>query len=84
MLFIPLNKDPIEQGTVFLGVYDEVFINDKKTFFDRNRLYGAVGYQLSKQSSFQVGVMRQQMNALAKNYLQVAVIINPDFRKKEE
>lgn len=83
MLFVPLNKPTIDKGTVFIGIYDEVFINDKKTFFDRNRLYGAMGYQLSKTTSFQLGFMRQVLNNSAKNYLQIALAFNPDFRVKE-
>lgn len=83
MLFVPINKPTIEKGTLFIGLYDEVFINDQKTFFDRNRLYGALGYQLSKSASFQLGFMRQQLNDSAKNYLQFALAFNPDFRKKK-
>ena len=37
MMFIPLNKKTIEEGSFFLGFYDEVFVNAKETFFDRNR-----------------------------------------------
>jgi len=83
MLFIPINKPVIEKGTLFIGIYDEVFINDKKTFFDRNRLYGALGYQLSKTTSFQAGVMQQQVNNSNKFHLQFAVAYNPDLRKKK-
>ncbi len=81
MLFIPLNKPKIEQKTWFLGLYDEIFINDTKTFFDRNRLYGALGYQFNKNSNLQVGMMHQQVNNLGKWYMQVALIFNTDFTK---
>ncbi len=82
MLFIPLNKPKIETGTLFLGLYDEVFINDKKSFFDRNRLYGGLGYQVNKNSSVQTGLLRQQVTNFEKYYLQFAVVYNTDFRKK--
>ena len=81
MLFIPLNKPKIEGKTWFLGLYDEVFINDKDTFFDRNRLYGALGYQLNKSTSVQAGMMHQQVNDFGKWYLQFTIIINSDFKK---
>ena len=82
MVFLPLNKPTIEQGTLFLGVYDEVFVNTKDTFFDRNRLYAALGYQLSKTTQVQLGYLRQRVNDFGKNYLQFGVVYNPDFRKE--
>lgn len=81
MMFVPLNKPKIEEGTLFVGIYDEVFLNGKKDFFDRNRLYGALGYQLNKTTSLQVGMMHQQLNDFGKWYLQFAVVLNLDFRK---
>ena len=81
MLFIPLNKPKIEEGTLFAGIYDEVFLNGKKDFFDRNRLYGALGYQLSKTTSLQIGMMHQQLSDFGKWYLQFALVLNLDFRK---
>jgi hypothetical protein len=81
MLFVPLNKPKIEEGTLFAGIYNEVFLNGKKEFYDRNRLYGALGYQLSKTTSLQVGMMHQQLSDFGKWYLQFALAINLDFRK---
>jgi len=82
MLFVPLNKSKIEEKTWFLGFYDEIFVNAKKTFFDRNRLYGAIGYQFDKNIGLQIGMMHQQVNNFGKWYLQLALIFNTDFRKK--
>jgi len=84
MLFIPLNKSEIEEKTWFLGIYDEVFVNTEKTFFDRNRLYGALGYQFSKMTSIQTGIMHQQVNDFGKWYLQVALVFNTDLRKADK
>lgn len=81
MLFVPLNKPIIEKGTFFIGIYDELFIQPKKTFFDRNRLYGALGYQINKKISIQGGMMHQQLNDFGKWYMQFALFFNTDFRK---
>ncbi len=81
MLFVPLNKPKIEKGSLFVGLYDEIFINGKQAFFDRNRLYGALGYQFHKNSSIQLGMMNQRVSSFGKWYLQFALIFNPDFRK---
>ena len=84
MLFIPINNPKIEPGTWFVGLYDELFMNTKDVFFDRNRLYGALGYQFSKTTQAQVGYLRQRVNAFGKNYLQFAVVFNPDFRNTSD
>ncbi len=81
MLFVPLNKPIIEEKSIFLALYDEVFVNAKKTFFDRNRLYGALGYQFDKDTSMQIGMMHQQVSNFGKWYLQMALIFNTDLRK---
>ncbi|MDG2052423.1 MAG: DUF2490 domain-containing protein [Flavobacteriaceae bacterium] len=81
MLFVPLNKPIIEKGTLFLGFYDEIFINIKESFFDRNRLYGALGYQINKDISIQTGMLHQQLSNSGKWYLQFALFFNTDFRK---
>ncbi len=83
MLFVPLNRPEIEGKTWFLGFYDEVFINDKKIFFDRNRLYGALGYQATKNIGMQLGMMHQQVNNFGKWYMQVTLVFNTDLRKKQ-
>ena len=83
MAFLPLNKPTITKGTVFLGIYDEIFVNTTKTFFDRNRFYTAVGYQINKMAQVQVGYLYQRVNDFGKSYLQVGLVFNTDFRKKE-
>jgi long-subunit fatty acid transport protein len=83
MAFIPLNKPTITKGTFFLGIYDEIFMNTERTFFDRNRLYGAVGYQISDMVQVQVGYLYQTLNTFSKSYLQFGVVVNPDFRSEE-
>ena len=82
MLFVPLNRPKIETGTMYLGVYDEIFINEKATFFDRNRLYGGIGYQYADNIHFQVGVLRQEVQTASKTFLQFGLIFNTDLTNK--
>ncbi len=84
MTIVPLNKKELEKGTVFLGLYDEIFVNTKQTFFDRNRLYAALGYQLNKDIQLQLGYLYQTINPYSKNYLQIAITFNTDFRSNDE
>ena len=83
MLFVPLNRPKIETGTMYLGFYDEIFINDKATFFDRNRLYGGLGYQHADNIHFQIGVLRQETQTASKTFLQFGLIFNTDLRTKK-
>ena len=82
MLFVPINKPVIEKGSWFIGLYDEIFVNTKNVFFDRNRLYGALGYQFHPTASVQTGMLYQRVNDFGKWYFQFALVFNPDFRKK--
>ena len=84
MLFYPLNRKLLETGTIYLGVYNELFINGEKTFFDRNRLYGGIGYKYSQNIEFQIGLLRQEVQTSVKTFLQFGMILNTDFKKKNK
>jgi hypothetical protein len=68
----------MEDGTIYLALYNELFINGQRQvsstktteLFDRNRLYGGVGYRLNPHLRFQLGVMEQTTNNWAKKQLQ--------------
>jgi hypothetical protein len=79
---IPINKKEITKNTFFIGLYDEVFIHINTTPFDRNRLYGALGYQLSSSTNIQLGYLLQTVGTQSKQYLQFGINYNPDLRKK--
>ena len=84
MAFIPINKSVIEEGTFFVGIYDEIFINTKQTFYDRNRLYVSLGYQIKKSLQVQLGYLNQRVNTFGKHHLQLGVVFNTDFRKSDD
>lgn len=84
MAFIPVNNKTMGPKTFFIGLYDEVFMNTKSRFFDRNRLYGGIGYQFNSQVNVQTGLLYQQLPTFGKYYLQFAFTYNPDFRKPSE
>ena len=79
---IPLNKKTIENQTIFLSFYDELFINITTNPFDRNRLFGAVGYQFANGLNIQLGYMAQTVNITTKHYFQTGVNYTFDLRKK--
>jgi hypothetical protein len=90
---ILLNKEKIEQGAWFIGIFDELFYSWGKslTFHkpDQNRIYTAIGYQFSKKFNIQGGVFYQML--IKRNGIQqennvgtlIQVGYNLDFSKSE-
>lgn len=80
-LNIPLNNKEIVAKTWYIGLYNELFINGERNIgdgrrvntFDRNRLFGSVGYAIKKNVKVQVGAMRQTSNGSDKTQLQLGV-----------
>ncbi|MCB2408773.1 DUF2490 domain-containing protein [Hymenobacter lucidus] len=57
--FVPLNHQTVTDHTVFLSVYDEIFLNPRGPVLERNRVYAGLGYQFNKHLSMQLGWVRQ-------------------------
>ena len=80
-LNIALNKPEMERNTIYLAIYNELFMNGQRTvgngntveFFDRNRLYGAVGYVIQDGLKVQFGVMNQTTDSWGKNQIQLSL-----------
>ena len=80
-LNIALNKANMEKNTIYLALYNELFMNGQRTigngntveFFDRNRLYGAVGYVIQDGLKVQLGVMNQTTYSWGKNQIQLSL-----------
>jgi len=58
-LTIPLNNKELIDNTVYLSAYNEIFLNTTGNIFDRDRLYGGVGYRFSKTVRLEIGYMNQ-------------------------
>ncbi|MDA9563042.1 DUF2490 domain-containing protein [Flavobacteriales bacterium] len=79
-LNIPLNRAEMSEKTVYIGLYNEIFINGQRNIgndntveiFDRNRLYGALGYIIKQGMKIQLGVMNQTTNNWSKNQVQLS------------
>ena len=78
---VPLNDTSVKKGVWYLAFYDEIFLNGQRDIgdgrtveiFDRNRLYGALGYGLSDKVRLQGGYMHQYSNNISKGQLQLSV-----------
>jgi hypothetical protein len=69
---IPLNSSEIKKGTLYLALYDELFLVNND-FFDRNRIYGALGFKLLPGLNTQFGYMLQTSKTTNKGQLQISL-----------
>lgn len=56
---VPINKKEITAKTLFATVYDEVFFTDDLPHFSRNRFHLGAGYLFNKNTTLQMGWLRQ-------------------------
>jgi hypothetical protein len=76
---IPINKPKIETNAFYLSAYNEIFINAQQHIFDRNRLYGAIGYVFNKNIKIEAGYMAQTVTTSNSNQFQIVVFNNIPF-----
>ena len=71
----------------FLNFYDEIFINLQNEAFGQNRLYAAVGVNITDNLSMQFGYLKNHFKETDYDRLQLGVFFNTDlrtvFKKKE-
>lgn len=80
-LNIPINKTTLSKNTVYVALYNELFINGEKNIgdgrtvnvFDRNRFYAGLGYGLSEKLRMQLGFMNQSTELSGKDQLQLSL-----------
>lgn len=80
-LNIPLNQANLNKNAIYLAFYNEVFLNGQKDIgngreveiFDRNRLYGALGYAIQDNLKIQAGFMEQTLNTSSKGQIQLSL-----------
>lgn len=70
--------------TWYLTAYDEVFINLQEPLFGQNRLYGAIGYNFSKNISTQVGYLKNHFTGRNFDRFQIGLFVKTDFRKEQK
>lgn len=70
---IPITKKTMEKNALYLSAYNEIFINAEKPIFDRNRLYGALGYVINKNIKVEAGFMAQSLENSNRNQFQIVL-----------
>ena len=57
--FLGINIPFKSSSSYYLSAYNEIFLNTQSAIFDRNRLYGGIGYKLNENIRFEAGYMNQ-------------------------
>ena len=76
---IPINKKAMEKNAIYLSSYNEIFINAESPLFDRNRLYGALGFVINKDFKIEAGFMAQTLEKSNRNQFQIVIFNNLPF-----
>ncbi|MDH6254345.1 hypothetical protein M2347_004072 [Chryseobacterium sp. H1D6B] len=80
-LNIPINNKEMLPKTIYASVYNEIFLNFNSPTFDRNRVYGALGYVINKNLRIEAGYMNQIQENKNRGQVQIGFYNNIPFNK---
>jgi len=72
----PLWKADETGQELYVTNYNEIFLNTKSDVFDRNRLYGGLGFRLNSSLRFELGYMNQFLNGSNRDQVNIVAFIN--------
>ncbi len=75
-LAIPLNIAINDEKPFYLSAYNEIFLNTENQVFDRNRLYGALGWKLNSSFRVELGYMNQFLPTTNSDQITVMTFLN--------
>ncbi|WP_299891531.1 DUF2490 domain-containing protein [uncultured Lacinutrix sp.] len=75
-LNIPLQYKEDGKNPLYLSAYNEIFLNTESSVFDRNRLYGGLGYKFSKALRVELGYMNQFFENSGRDQINVIAFVN--------
>lgn len=73
---VPILKSETSPTKLYLSAYNEVFLNTESDVFDRNRVYGGLGYQLNKNVRIEVGYMSQLFENSSRDQFNLITFVN--------
>ena len=72
----PLIVKESSNKMLYVSAYNEIFLNTEKAVFDRNRVFGGLGYKLNDNIKFEIGYMNQFFENSGRDQLNVITFIN--------
>ena len=76
---IPLSNKEMEPKTLYLSAYNEFFLHLNSPVFDRNRVYGALGFVINKNMKIEAGYMNQIQENKNRGQIQIGFYNNIPF-----
>ncbi|MFT4536488.1 MAG: hypothetical protein ACJA1A_001146 [Saprospiraceae bacterium] len=73
---VPLVNLNVGSNPLYLSIYNEIFINSVGNIFDRNRLYGGIGYKINDNLKMEIGYMNQFLNQKSRDQINVIAFVN--------
>jgi len=80
-LNIPITQKEMLPKSLYASVYNEIFLNFDSPVFDRNRVYGALGYVINKNMRIEAGYMNQIQENKNRGQIQIGFYNNIPFTK---
>nr|WP_179334386.1 DUF2490 domain-containing protein [Winogradskyella costae] len=71
---IPITKK--ESNSYYLSAYNEIFLNTESSVFDRNRVYGGLGYKVNKSLRIEAGYMNQFFESNNRDQFNIITYLN--------
>lgn len=78
----PLNKKALTKNALYLSAYNEIFLNTESPVFDRNRLYGGMGYCITGFLRIETGFMSQMLEDKKQSQFQIIIFNNLPFNRQ--
>ncbi|WP_299550719.1 DUF2490 domain-containing protein [Seonamhaeicola sp.] len=75
-LRVPFKNKEKENCKFYLSAYNEIFLNTRSAVFDRNRLYGGLGYTLNKNIRIEAGYMNQFFETGGRDQFNLITFVN--------
>lgn len=73
--FLGINV-PFKDSKFYASAYNEIFLNGESNVFDRNRVYGGLGYQIQKNIKLELGYMNQLFEVGSRDQINLITFIN--------
>lgn len=74
--FLGLNIPFTKSKAYYFSAYNELFLNTRSAIFDRNRLYGGIGFQINKNIKLEAGYMTQFFETTSRDQFNIITFVN--------
>tara|TARA_R110002049_G_scaffold20225_1_gene74645 strand:- start:58 stop:741 length:684 start_codon:yes stop_codon:yes gene_type:complete len=73
---VPLQYKQDAKNPLYLSFYNEIFLNTKSSVFDRNRVFGGLGYKFSDNLRMELGYMNQFFETSGRDQINIIAFVN--------